>query len=249
MTALIWHVPEQKTFEAGVDKGVLYLSGRPGVAWNGLVSVTEKNSGGSSTPHYLDGFAYYIHTGNQEYRATVEAYTYPDQFLECEGIISGENGLFVTNQARRSFGLCYRTMVGNEVEGLNLGYRINLVYNAIVDPSEKERSSISNQLEPLTFSWDIVTKTPRFIGFKPTSHFIIDSRKTPDALLSDIEDILYGTDTTEPRLPSIEELMFMFLEYESESFDAGTLTEQYFATIDAGEVTDPYTTTIDGGVP
>ena len=197
----------------------------------------------------MDGFAYYLHSGNQEFKATIEAFTYPEEFLECEGVLAAPNGLFVTNQSKRSFGLSYRTLVGDPVDGTDLGYKLHLIYNALASPADVSRNTLSDRVEPIAFSWEVTTKAPRFVGYKPTSYFVVDSRRTPTELMTRIEEILYGTEVAEPRLPSVEELIFMFQEYESESFDAGTLTEQYFAIIDAGDISEAYETTIDGGVP
>lgn len=248
MTRLVWNAVGERIFEAGVDRGVLFVSG-VGVPWNGLISVDEKPEGGEVTPYYLDGYKYLNYVSNQEFAASIEAYTYPDEFRECEGYAEANYGLFVTNQKKKEFGLAYRTLVGNDLRGTDLGYKIHVIYNAIAEPSDASNESISDSLDPLNFSWDISTKPPEFVGHEPTSHFVIDSRVTPTDLLRDIEDILYGTSETEARLPSATELLFLFNSYQSSVFDAGHLTDTYFTTFDSGELTESQTSTIEGGSP
>lgn len=245
---LTWNAIGERFFETGVDRGVLYVDA-VGVPWNGLVSVSEAPTGAEVTPYYIDGVKYLNHMSSEEFEATVEAYTYPDEFGPCEGIRSVANGLSLAQQPRKQFGLCYRTIVGNDVEGVDHGYKIHLVYNALAAPSERSNTTTGEEVEPFNFSWDIVTKPPTFIGYKHTAHFVIDSRETPSELLSRIEDILYGSDTTNPRQPSVPELLFIFEEYQAAFFDAGRAGDEYFASFDAGRAGDPYTSTIDGGGP
>jgi len=223
--------------------------GAGGVPWNGLVSVAENPEAGQVTPYFIDGIKYLNHVSLEEFKATIEAFTYPEEFSWCDGTHHVGNGLYVTQQQKRSFGLTYRTGVGNDTEGINHGYKIHIVYNATASPTERANTTISDQPEPFNFSWEITTKAPDFKGFKPTAHFVIDSRKTPERLIRAIEDILYGSPTSMPRLPHVDELLFMFDEFELMIYDAGYLVEQYFAFIDAGEIPEPYSETLDAGGP
>lgn len=246
---LAWNVVGERVFEAGVDQGVLYVDGADGVPWNGLVAVTESPSGGEVTPYYVDGVKYLNHSASEEFEATIEAYTYPDEFAVCDGTLSVANGLFALQQRRKSFGLSYRTKIGNDVDGIDHGYKIHLVYNVTAAPSERPNNTIGDSLSPDNFSWKVVTKPPTMTGYKQTAHFVIDSRETPSDLMNQITDILYGSSTTAARLPSVSELLYIFQEYQASVFDAGFLTDTYFATFDAGIVGDAYTSTIDGGTP
>lgn len=247
MTRLLWNTIGERLFEAGVDRGVLYLEGLEGVPWNGLVSVSETPLGGEITPYYIDGIKYHNRPAAEEFQAVIEAYTYPDEFSRCEGTVSVNNGLFVTQQKKSSFGMAYRTMVGNDVAGVNYAYKIHLVYNAMTASSERENNTIGELVEPGNFSWTIVSKPPIFTGHSPTSHFVIDSRETPADLLDRIEQILYGSSEAPPRLPSVLELVFMFKAHQASIFDAGFLTDYYMATIDSGVIPELQTSTIDGG--
>lgn len=250
MTRLTWGAIGERIFEAGVDRGVLYLDNSDGVAWNGLTSVSESPSGGEVLEYYVDGIKYLHLVGNEEFTATIEAFTYPDEFGVCDGTAPVGNGLFATNQRRSSFGLCYRSKIGNDVDGTEYAYKLHLVYNALAAPSDKAHTTMGDTVEPSNFSWKVTTKPPSFVGFKPTAHLVIDSRETPSDLLKQIEDILYGTTVSAARLPSIPEFIFLFQEYQASVFDAGLLTEEYFTTFDRGPTpTTPQTSTIDGGTP
>lgn len=248
MTRLAWNEVGERLFETGVQHGVLYLEGRDGVPWNGLIRVSESSSGGEVTPRYIDGIKYYNQVSSEEFEATLEAFTYPDEFAECDGTSQVANGLFATQQRRKSFGLCYKTNVGNDVDGSDYAYKIHLVYNATASPTERANNTVAESIQPSNFSWHISTKPPRMVGYKPTSHFVIDSRETPSDLLNDLEDILYGSDVSDARLPSIGELFFLFQDYEDSGFDGGLLVDdEYFAIFDEGTVGEPYTSTLDGG--
>jgi len=247
MTRLMWNAVGERTFEAGVDQGILFIEGIDGVPWNGLVAVSESPSGGDITPYYIDGIKYLNHVANEEFEATIEAYTYPEEFAQCEGVSLVKNGLFATQQPKKSFGLAYRTKVGNDVDGVDHAYKIHLVYNAMAEPTDRPNNTISDSVDPFNFSWDIVTKPPTFTSYKPTAHFVIDSRDVPSILIELVEDILYGSDASASRLPPVSELLFIFNEYDSEVLDAGTLVEDYYITIDSGVVPEPQTSTIDGG--
>ena len=249
MAQLVWNVVGERFFETGIDHGVLYVGGANGVAWNGLLAVSESPSGGDVSPFYVDGIKYLNYASAEEFEATIEAYTYPDEFEACDGTVSVGHGLSATQQAKKSFGLCYRTKIGNDLDGINHAYKVHLIYNATASPSNQENRSIGESIEPFNFSWKIVTKPPTMIGYKPTAHFVIDSRETPSDLMNQISDILYGSLASPPRLPSVGELISIFTTYQVSVFDAGNLTDTYYSTIDAGNVGDPYTAIVDGGTP
>lgn len=246
MTRLVWNVVGERFFEAGIDHGVLYVDGA-GVAWNGLLSVAESSSGGDTEAYYIDGVKYMQRSNLEEFEATIEAYTYPDEFLPCDGVKPINNGLFAAQQRKKAFSLCYRTALGNDVDGAAHAFKLHLVYEALASPSERDNRSMSDSIEPFNFSWKIVTKPPTITGIRQTSKFVIDSRDVPSDLMQQILDILYGSDTTPPRIPSVTELIFIFDQYETTSFDAGHVGEEYFVSFDAGHVGDPYTSSIDGG--
>ena len=210
MTKLSWGTAGKRYYEAGIDRGVLYVDVSNGVAWNGLISVSESASGGEATPYYLDGLKFLNLASAEEYTATIQAFSSPPEFNVCDGVTSIANGLFATHQPRKPFGLCYRTKLGNDVDGIDHGYKIHLVYNALSAPSERSNSTISDSSDPIEFSWEITTTPPLFSAYKPTAHLVIDSRLTSSARLSVIEDILYGTDTLPSRLPSPQELIGIF---------------------------------------
>lgn len=249
MARIMWNVAGQRTFEAGVDRGVLYLKDAEGVPWNGLVAVSESPTGGDVTPYYIDGIKYLNHVALEEFEATIEAYTYPDEFLQCDGTRSVRNGLFATQQPKHEFGLAYRTLVGNDLEETEFAYKIHLVYNATASPTERANNTLGETTDPFNFSWHIVTKPPTFIGLRPTAHFVIDSRETPSDLLRQIEDILYGSADTPPRLPSVPELLFIFQEYDPSYFDAGVVGDEYYLTFDGGYIPEAQETSIDAGGP
>lgn len=249
MAKLKWGAAGQRFFEAGVDRGVLYVEGKPGVPWNGLVSVNEKASGGEPKGYYLDGLKYLNKSEPEEFEASVSAYTYPLEFTECDGTKSISNGLYVTQQKRKTFGLAYRSLVGNDTRGEDHGYKIHLVYNALASPSDRGYSTLGDSIDPFNFTWKITTKPAIARGSKPASHFLIDSRETPALVMTQIEDILYGTDTKDPRLPSIPELFFIFNSFNSSVFDAGVVGDPYFSTLDSGVVGTAQTQTVNGGVP
>lgn len=213
MAGLVWGDVGQRYFETGIDRGVLYPRVGPGVAWNGLLSVNEKPTGGTPQPFYSDGYKYLNVSSAEEFAASIDALSAPPEFGVCDGSQSIRNGLFITQQRRESFGFAYRTKVGNDVEGLEYGYKIHLVYNALASASSKNYSSLSDSSNPISLSWDISTVPPNIIGYRPSAHFVIDSRYTPSALLIEIESILYGTSIFDPRLPSVTEIIELFNSY------------------------------------
>lgn len=222
MTKLTWDGTGQRYYETGVDHGVLYIPNAGGVydngvAWNGLTTVTESPSGAEATALYADNIKYLNLISAEEFGATIEAYTYPDEFAQFDGQATPHAGVVVGQQARKPFGLSYRTRLGNDVDGSDYGYKLHLIYNANAAPSEKAYATINDSPEAITFSWELTT-TPVYAGdtLKPTAQLVIDSTKVNAAALSDLEDALYGTAGTNPRLPTPEEVLAFF---------AGTVTE------------------------
>lgn len=208
---LVWGARSERFFEIGVDNGVLYnASDSLGVAWSGLVSVSESPSGGDPRPYYVDGVKYANIASAEEYEATIVAFNSPSEFDICDGVVSINNGLFATQQPRKSFGLSYRTQIGNEIDGMNHAYKLHLVYGALAAPSQRKNETIGDTTDPSTFTWAISTLPPEITGYKRTSHFVVDSRFTPELVMTELTDILYGTESTEARLPDTEELLTIF---------------------------------------
>lgn len=207
MPKMEWGAVGQRFFETGIDRGVLYPLLGMGVPWDGLVSVTEKAAGGEPKPYYYDGFKYLNLSADQEFEATISAYSAPRQFDKCDGSAAIQNGLLITQQRRESFGFSYRTRIGNDVDGATHGYKIHLVYNALAGPSDREHQSLNDSVSPMTLSWSITTAPPQITGYKPSAHLVIDSRYTPPALLAEVEAMLYGTDDADPYLPDQQDLM------------------------------------------
>ncbi len=248
MTRLAWANIGERTFETGVDRGVLYIRDLPGIAWSGLTSVKESSSGGDTKANYIDGVKYGDRRKREEFEATIEAYTYPDEFNACNGVIMLGNGLYATQQRRKPFGFSYRTLVGNDVEGVEHAYKIHLVYNARTQPAGQDHSTMGGSIEPFMFSWKITTKAPLF-DFQPTAHFVIDSRDTPAELMARIEDLLYGTHDIAPKLPTVGELLFMFKTYEKLVFDAGDVNDVPYVWYDSGGPLTIHDEIFDGGTP
>jgi hypothetical protein len=193
MPQLKWDDIGERYFEAGVDRGVLYLSDNTGVAWNGLTSVKEASSGGEPAAYYIDGVKYLNFASSKEFFGSIEAFTYPDEFAEYDGWLELGNGLSVDEQNRKSFGLSYRTLIGNDVDGLAHGYKIHIVYNALATPTDGTYATLGDTPDPLSFSWAFTTTPIRVPGLKPLAHITIDSTKTNPTQLKFIEDYLYGT--------------------------------------------------------
>lgn len=210
MTRLAWGAHGERYFEAGTDRGVLYLPGQAGVPWNGLRSVSESPDGGSPTPYYLDGYKYLNVASAEEFKATLTALSAPKEFGVCDGTVGIHNGLFATQQPRKPFNLSYRTMVGNDTQGTEHGYKIHLVYNALASPSSKENKTLGGATTPMDLSWVITTTPPLATGMKPTAHLVIDSRFTPPLLLQTIENSLYGSINNEAYMPSMAEIISQF---------------------------------------
>lgn len=209
MSRLNWGTAGERFYEAGVDQGVLYVDG-VGVPWHGLTGVQESPDGGSPKPYYLDGIKYLNVSTAEEFKASIEAYSAPREFDACDGTSSVANGLFVTQQPRKPFGLSYRTLVGNDTDGLDHGYKIHLVYNALAAPTNHQNKSLGETAEPSKLSWDISTTPGVVTGIRPTAHFIVDSRKTPNSLMAILEAVIYGAQGIAPRLPTPAEIVGMF---------------------------------------
>lgn len=213
MSRLVWDNTGERYYETGVKNGVLYPIQEDGkyslgVAWNGLTAVTESPSGAEATALYADDIKYLNLLSNEEFGATVEAYTYPDEFAECDGSAALATGVMIGQQKRKIFGLCYRTTLGNDVDGNDYGYKLHLIYGCLAAPSEKAYATINDSPEAITFSWEVTTTPVNVSGFKPTSQITIDSTKANATKLAALEDILYGKDDVEtaPRLPLPDEV-------------------------------------------
>jgi hypothetical protein len=209
MPRIAWGAPGERFYEAGVDRGVLYVGALPGAPWNGLTSVNVSSSGGDAKAYYIDGIKYLNIPSSEEFEATITAYTYPKLFGECDGTVQVRTGLFVTQQRRKSFGFSFRTQVGNELTS-DLGYKIHIVYNALAAPTDRKNATLSDNADAEDFSWSVTTRPPAISGYRRTSHVVIDSRETDPVTLSAVEDILYGTDINTARLPDFAELVTIF---------------------------------------
>ena len=211
MSKLTWDETGKRLYETGVQKGVLYPiqdNGQysVGVAWNGLTTVTESPSGAEATPIYADDIKYLNLLSTEEFGATIEAYTYPDEFALCDGSSEISEGVTIGQQKRKTFGLSYRTAIGNDIDGSDYGYKLHLIYGALAAPSEKAYATINDSPEAITFSWEVSTTPVNVTGFKPTASLVIDSTKVDKAKMTIIENILYGTDGTTARLPLPDEI-------------------------------------------
>lgn len=213
MAVLTWDGTGEKLYETGVSKGVIYLPSEEGddpygkgVAWNGLTAVTESPSGAEETALWADNIKYGSLTSNEEFGATVEAYTYPDEFAECDGSRELVAGATIGQQSRKVFGFCYRTEIGNDVDGNEHGYKLHLIYGCKASPSEKAYSTINDSPEAITFSWELTTTPVNVTGFKPTSCITIDSTKVAAGKMTALETILYGDASEDARLPLPDEV-------------------------------------------
>ena len=211
MSKLVWDQTGERLYETGVKNGVLYVQDTAGaypkgVAWNGLTAVTESPSGAEATPLYADDIKYLNLLSTEELGVTIEAYMYPDEFAECDGSASIADGVFVGQQPRKTFGLCYRTVLGNDTESNDHGYKLHLVYGCLAAPSEKAYATINDSPEAITFSWEVTTTPVSVAGFKPTASVTIDSTKVDAAKLAELEAILYGSADEEARLPLPDEI-------------------------------------------
>ena len=210
MSKIVWDQTGERLYETGVNHGVLYIptSGvySKGVAWNGLTAVTESPSGAESTALYADDIKYLNLMSAEEFACTIEAYTYPDEFAECDGSASLVAGVNIGQQPRKTFGLCYRTTVGNDTDSNAHGYKLHMVYGCLAAPSEKAYATINDSPEAITFSWEVSTTPVNVTGHKPTALLTIDSTKADPTKLTALEKILYGDTEAEPRLPLPDEI-------------------------------------------
>lgn len=207
-----WDKTGEKLYETGVDRGVLYPiqeGGKysKGVAWNGLTGVTESPSGAEASPIYADNIKYLNLQSAEEFGCTIEAYTYPDEFGECDGSVSLAEGVYAGQQNRKVFGFSYRTVLGNDMESNNYGYKLHLIYGCLAAPSEKAYTTINDSPEAITFSWEVSTTPVNVKGFKPTACVTVDSTKVTPEGLKALEDALYGNDSKEAYLPLPDEVV------------------------------------------
>ena len=213
MPKIKWDQTGERYYETGVSKGVLYPYANnayaKGVAWNGLINVSESPEGAEATPLYADNIKYLNLMSAEEFKATIEAYTYPDEFAACNGEASLEEGVSIGQQKRSQFGLSYQTKIGNDVDS-ELGYKIHLVYGALAAPSEKAYATVNDSPEAITFSWEISTTPVEVPGFKPTASLVIDSTTVDPTKLAEFEKKLYGDETTEATLPLPSEVATLF---------------------------------------
>jgi hypothetical protein len=214
---LIWDAVGERLYETGIDQGVLFLQDvdglyNSGFAWNGLIGVSESPSGAEPSPLYADNIKYLELMSAEEFAATLEAYTYPEEFAVCDGSAELEAGVMIGQQTRKPFGLAYRTIVGNDTLGNDLGYKLHLVYGCRAAPSEKGYSTINESPEAITFSWEVSTTPVAVTDAKPTSVVVIDSTKVDATALADLELILYGNTegSVAPRLPLPDEIKTIF---------------------------------------
>lgn len=210
MARITWSTVGTRFYEAGVDRGVLYVDEFAGVPWIGLIAVDENPSAGERREYFIDGEKYLSLSSKEDFEATIRAYTYPVEFSQCDGTAQVRTGLFFSQQRRKPFGFSYRTLVGNEVDGTEHGYKLHLVYNALATPTSRSASSFSDSIEPSDFSWNISTKPLMVSGHASTAHVVVDSRHTNETIMAVIEDILYGSDTEVSRLPTPAELIEIF---------------------------------------
>lgn len=211
MSKLVWDQTGERLYETGVKQGVLYPQAAggtypKGVAWNGLTNITETPSGAEATALYADDIKYLNLISTEELGGTIEAYTYPDEFAECDGSAALTAGVYIGQQDRKSFGLCYRTTLGNDVDSNAHGYKLHLIYGALAAPSEKAYATINDSPEAITFSWEFSTTPVNVTGHKPTASITIDSTKVDAEKLAALEKILYGDTDVEARLPLPDEV-------------------------------------------
>lgn len=215
MSKLIWDQDGQKLYETGADRGVLYVCDDgtygAGVAWNGLINVNEAPSGGEPSPLYADNKKYLELVSNEEFGFTIEAYMSPEEFDVCDGSLEIAPGVYAGQQNRKSFGFSYRTLIGNDTEGTDYGYKIHLVYGAKAKPSSRDNATVNESPEAVTLSWECSTTPVDVPGGKPTAHLVINSTKTDPAKMAALEAILYG-DEQDAKLPTIAEVIELMKE-------------------------------------
>ena len=211
MSKIVWDDTGSRFFETGVDQGVLYVHKNgaygTGIAWNGLTAVTESPEGAELTDLWADNMKYASIRSAENFKATIEAYTYPDEFMECDGSAELVQGVTIGQQTRSKFGLCYSTKVGNDVDGDNKGYKIHLIYGATASPSEKAYQTVNDSPDAITFSWEVETTPVNVKNYKPTATLVIDSTKVEPTKLAKVEAALYGDENAEPKLLLPDEVL------------------------------------------
>lgn len=247
MTRIDWDGIGKRFFEVGVDRGVLYIGSEPGVPWIGLTGVNISTSGGSEKPRYLDGAKIANYSTPEHLAATIDAITYPSEFEQCDGTAQLENGLRAKQQRRKPFAMCYRSKIGNDNDGVDHAYKIHILYNLRAEPADRGYETLSDENEPMALSWKANGRGERVAGLLPTAHFEVDARDAPPELLLQLENMLYGAEASNPRLPTAGELVFMFDSFQDLVYDAGSPLTPVFSIHDAGDVDTPVTTTIDSG--
>ena len=215
MAVLTWDQTGERIFETGVDRGVLFVQGPTGtygegVPWNGLISVTESPTGAEANPQYADNQKYLNLTSAEEFEGTIEAFTYPDEFMACEGSVDLAPGVSIGQQRRSQFALCYRTKIGNDVNGQDHGYKIHIIYGAMAAPSEKAYTTINDSPEATTFSWELTTTPVPVTGHAPTATITVNSLTVAAADLAAFEALIYGAAATESELPMPDEIDALF---------------------------------------
>jgi hypothetical protein len=215
MAPLTWDQVGERLYETGVDHGVLYIPDDTGVykdgfAWNGLTTVTESPSGADSSPQYADNIKYLNLVSAEEFGATIEAFTYPEEFAQCDGTALPEAGVALGQQGRKMFGLSYRTKVGNDIDGSDFGYKLHLIYGCQAAPSEKAYATINDSPEALSFSWDVTTTPVPVTDYKPTSLIVVDSTVVDPLKLKSLEDLLYGAASVPAALPMPDAVIALF---------------------------------------
>ena len=211
MAKLVWDQVGERLYETGVEQGAIFPVGAGGVygagaAWNGLISVTESPSGAEPTALYANNKKYAELMSAEEFGGTIEAYTYPDEFAACNGEVELVKGVKLTQQARKAFGLVFKSLIGNDTEGTKLGYKLHIVYGARVKPSEKANNTVNDSPEANTMSWEFTTTPVEVAGFEPTSHIVIDSTAVDADKLKALEAVIYGSAEVEPKLPLPDEI-------------------------------------------
>ena len=217
MSKLVWDATGDRLYETGIDRVVLFPFSKEqgekyadGVAWNGVSAINESPSGAEASAIYADNIKYLNLMSVEELGLSIEAYTYPDEFAECDGSASPADGLMIGQQTRQHFGIAYRTLIGNDEESTDYGYKIHIVFDCLASPSEKAYATVNDSPEAMSFSWDITTTPVTIEGYKPSAMITIDSSKVDKDDLEDLEEMLYGTTTTEPTMPTVAQIFEIF---------------------------------------
>lgn len=206
MARLVWDAVGERTFEAGVDRAVLYPDGGVGVVWNGITAVDESSTI-TASPVFFNGRKINDVVTLGHFSGVLRAFTYPDEFLVCEGLIEDEVGVFIADQPVKRFNLCYRTGIGNDLVAPGSDYKLHLIYNLTAIPATKTRATLGLEVSPQEFEWELTSIPEDIPGYRPSSHIVIDSRQVDPFMLRDLEDILYGDEVNEPQLPTLSSLM------------------------------------------